>query len=1313
MINYNQYPKMPKPLLIDNFNLPLDGRLIVNNESELMDIFKPYAGLIVYSQTDNKYYSIKTLAKGYTGIDEDFNYTKTYKTLSELATGEGKIEANLVEDVDYSINDNCFVETYEELPFDKIGKCNYHIVADESTRDTLTELVEGMLCYVMDIDKMFKYDGAAWQEFLLQGPAGKDGTDGTDGKSAYQIWLDADNTGSEQDFLNSLKGKDGTDGVEGAAGQDGIDGKSAYQTWVDAGNTGDEAAFLASLKGSQGEQGPVGPVGPAGEAGKAFTYDMFTSEQLDGLKGAQGEQGPTGPAGKDGTSVTIKGKVNDISELNALLDTATTGDGYLLNGDLYVFNGTNFTNVGQIQGPKGDKGEAGEAGKAFTYDMFTQDQLAGLKGPQGEQGLQGAQGPTGEKGPQGDKGDAGEAGKSFTYDMFTPEQLSGLKGPQGEKGQQGERGDQGIPGPTGPTGEAGKAFTYDMFTEDQLAGLKGPAGQDGKDFTYNMFTPEQLAKLQGPQGAPGDKGDNGEKGEAGPTGPTGETGKAFTYNMFTSEQLEGLKGPQGEKGPKGDQGFQGAIGPQGPTGKTGSEGPTGPQGPTGEKGPQGPQGEQGIQGPAGKDLFQSIRDHENEPDMSESDIIEYLKGPQGDAGKIGPTGPTGAAGRDGTSVKILNTLAGTSELASKEATATNGDGYLISGNLWVYAPETPLGGALTVNGFNNVGNIQGPTGPAGATGKSAYEVIKSMSGNENMTEDDFAEYIVGPTGYGAQGPTGEAGPAGPAGPVGAVGPQGPTGEKGIQGPTGPTGGIATMDRSDLTTIAVGNLIAGTNLNGKTAIEILEMMLYGAVNVNATATMSGIPASGLNGTNAFDIVVNVTANDDTINYVKIFENDKQIGSNLTNAPYKVSHSKIDTAGTYVFKAEVYGTRRGVSMKLVDVDPITLEVTFLPVVGDKPTVNAGNAQVDSTYKIITIPMSKVNGSGYTTSVDNSLISSITATNGKISSVAISGNNLVITMESITKGSTVEINMPEGIVVNTGDGITNRGETKSDGFVVSYPVPADAVALNIKPVISNTPVTIDNYVTINLALSNINGSGYTTSIDNSVSIPAGTNCVIDSTQIQGSNLVLSMSGLTGGTQASFTIPAGLIKNTGDGKVYTGVTTSDSITVTFTPEAEKPADPFGEYLSKDEFYAPESIQTIDVNKNTAPNLYKLYDEKLVLTQDEWDEFVDEETYGSDLLCFLAYFTQYPDDHTTKLSVELYANTLNEYKKGEILTDSMIPMFGSTQTMGKDVPELLQRVLTGNHTTNAYWNPFGNGIKFSGSTGGAYAFTLIVRKVK
>lgn len=43
-----------------------------------------------------------------------------------------------------------------------------------------------------------------------QGPKGDQGEKGADGKSAYQVWLDLGNTGSEQDFIESLKPKSET-----------------------------------------------------------------------------------------------------------------------------------------------------------------------------------------------------------------------------------------------------------------------------------------------------------------------------------------------------------------------------------------------------------------------------------------------------------------------------------------------------------------------------------------------------------------------------------------------------------------------------------------------------------------------------------------------------------------------------------------------------------------------------------------------------------------------------------------------------------------------------------------------------------------------------------------------------------------------------------------------------------------------------------------------------------------------------------------------------------------------------------------------
>lgn len=59
----------------------------------------------------------------------------------------------------------------------------------------LNEIIED-LQYKLDTD-------------YFKGEKGEDGVDGQDGKSAYEIWLDEGNQGTEQDFLNSLKGADG------------------------------------------------------------------------------------------------------------------------------------------------------------------------------------------------------------------------------------------------------------------------------------------------------------------------------------------------------------------------------------------------------------------------------------------------------------------------------------------------------------------------------------------------------------------------------------------------------------------------------------------------------------------------------------------------------------------------------------------------------------------------------------------------------------------------------------------------------------------------------------------------------------------------------------------------------------------------------------------------------------------------------------------------------------------------------------------------------------------------------------------------
>lgn len=79
---------------------------------------------------------------------------------------------------------------------------------------------------------------AAFHKYM-EGKQGKDGENGADGLSAYQIWAEAQDPGadiSEQAYLAFQEGKQGEDGA------------SAYQIWLDAGNEGTEDDFLEWLQ---------------------------------------------------------------------------------------------------------------------------------------------------------------------------------------------------------------------------------------------------------------------------------------------------------------------------------------------------------------------------------------------------------------------------------------------------------------------------------------------------------------------------------------------------------------------------------------------------------------------------------------------------------------------------------------------------------------------------------------------------------------------------------------------------------------------------------------------------------------------------------------------------------------------------------------------------------------------------------------------------------------------------------------------------------------------------------------------------------
>lgn len=338
----------------------------------------------------------------------------------------------------------------------------------------------------------------------------------TPGKSAYQLWLDEGNKGTEQDFLTSLKGAKGDQGATGATGQAGQPGLSAYQLAVNAGFKGTEAEWLDYLrKGPQGPQGTPGKDGKDGQSAyqiwlnnghKGTETDFLNSligergEQgpkgepgKNGQDGEQGPQGQPGQNGKDGATPTLK--IGTIASVDP--DEPAKAELIDNKDNSYTLN---------LTLPRGAKGETGGINQVIKPELTigtvttvnSDDQASASLTKTSDTGyainLNIPAGKPGEQGPQGEPGKAGADGK---------------QGPQGEPGKPGQDGKNGQDGKPGTNGKDGKS-AYELavsqgFVGDlkawlnSLKGQAGPAGQDGKN---------------GQDGQPGKDGKNGLNGHS-------------------------------------------------------------------------------------------------------------------------------------------------------------------------------------------------------------------------------------------------------------------------------------------------------------------------------------------------------------------------------------------------------------------------------------------------------------------------------------------------------------------------------------------------------------------------------------------------------------------------------------------------------------------------------------------------------------------------------------------------------------------------------------------------------------------------------
>jgi hypothetical protein len=252
--------------------------------------------------------------------------------------------------------------------------------------------------------------------------------------------------------------------------------------------TGDVWEIFGSV--SSGPQGPTGPTstvpGPTGPTG---------------LTGFTGPTGPTGAPGVDGSGISILGTLANVGLLPD--PGVNVNDAYLIDGDLYIWDGTDWNNVGQIQGPTGPTGPTGVRGDDSTVP-----------------------GPTGPSGPTGATGSAGlgYAGITFTLASYSSSTASGTV----------NKVDALVVGspvrivsPSNPL----------IFADGLVFSITGTSVDisilfDNTGGTLASITSAMPLSIAGARGATGPTGNTGPTGAdstvPGPTGPTGADAPTVT-----------------------------------------------------------------------------------------------------------------------------------------------------------------------------------------------------------------------------------------------------------------------------------------------------------------------------------------------------------------------------------------------------------------------------------------------------------------------------------------------------------------------------------------------------------------------------------------------------------------------------------------------------------------------------------------------------------------------------------------------------------------------------------------------------------------
>ena len=561
----------------------------------------------------------------------------------------------------------------------------------------------------------------------------------------------------------------------------GVEGKSAYDIAINAGFEGTQEEWLDTLKGAPGIEGPIGPTGPTGNIGstgpigntpvfRVVDYDAADSSigRKIQVSYQQGEEnsyvdlldvstlaGPSGEKGSDGAPFKIVEIFTSITDMVAAQDEFKFGDIVLINtynindednGKLYIKGDEEFSFLVDLSGIQGIQGPAGATpllrntgtSVQYSYDNINWFDLLSLADIDGISPL------------LRNNNDAIEVNYG-TLDWYVLVELATLRGKEGPLGPKGNTGDPG-PGISikkiytslenmqadinayAPydcvilaTDKGNNVFKNDVYIKDTSTGIA--------NWRF-MVSFESAFPMQGPKGDPGKDGTSVLSSDIIIRTRNGyieaSTDAGLTYTQIVLLQLLKPANPvfrflngwlqhsqTGAGGPFTNLIEQTAL--QGPVGpklnfedltEENKEELRGPVGNTGETGPVAQVDFRFKNGSLEVATDTQIANDDYKPIISEEDLIgpsAYEIAKKG--GYIGTEaewltsliGPIGPKGRIGDSLKILGGYANIEDLPD---IGNSGDAYLIGRALYVWTPSENSG----AGGWINAGDLKGLDG---------------------------------------------------------------------------------------------------------------------------------------------------------------------------------------------------------------------------------------------------------------------------------------------------------------------------------------------------------------------------------------------------------------------------------------------------------------------------------------------------------------------------------------------------------------------------------------------------------------------------